>query len=675
MRSSRLVAESLRVLAMPGTITLPAVRHIGEAAFQRALARAWQPSRVQGPAPSCLYPAQHDSWRRAVAAMRIFGGAILAEPVGSGKSWIALAVAAEWGRKVAVIGPAAMRQQWMAVAARQGLPIQWHSHELASRGTPPAGASEFVIIDEAHRFRHLETRRVHTIAPWLIGRPSLLLTATPIVNRRADLISLLRLILPDDALLLDGLPSLRALVDAKLPPPALRRVVIRSGTTSTPVEIRQRRLSASPGERQRGVAIATSTTQLQLGDDAGVRALVLSVLLEAGASSDAAWQAALRRYRALLLQSRDAGGISRAALHRFAGKALDQLQLWSLLPAADSVGAPPLRDLSLVEQLLSIPPRDSAWLDLLTRTLSDNLVTICFTRHRATALATLRHLGDATAWVTGDSAGIGPHRLQRDQVLSAFGPTRGDWRLFRRVPTVLVTTEVVSEGLDLQGASRVVHLDLPWHASRLEQRTGRVARIGQQAGSVEVIERAPPPALERLLGMRRRVRSKGRLAAAWLEGLSGVATVAPVALVALESADRVGIVAFDQMGRAVPGPYQTSLHAMGRAVPGLREASVQALAWRALQACAPIGVSRPRLQGRLIALARSARERRDTAQMQRLDTLLQVAGRPGPLGLEQFLTSLADAGDDVLLATDLPAPRPRGPVTIAWMALRPCRRR
>ncbi|HRP07868.1 MAG TPA: DEAD/DEAH box helicase [Gemmatimonadales bacterium] len=692
MRSSRLVAESLRVLPVPGAARIPPVEWCDLDSLRSLAAHAWSPERVHAPPPSCLFPSQHDSWRRAVAAVRCHGGAILAEPVGSGKSWIALAVAAEFSRRIAVIGPAAMRQQWLTTSSRAGIPIGWHSHELLSRGRLPAGKPGFVIVDEAHRFRHLETRRVHRIAPWIAGIPSLLLTATPVVNRRADLVALLRLILPDDTLLLDGVKSLRSLTDVSAPPPALRRVAVRSQSMAAPVATVQRRLHTNDTERLRGARIAEQTARLRLSGDRGVRALVMGVLLEAGASSDAAWHAALRRYRALLLQSRDAGGLSRVALRRFVGQALDQLQLWSLLPTGDDTDAPPLDDLSVVEELLGLQSLDESWLVPLVRFLRDGTPAICFTRHRATAIATIRHLGEGTAWVTGDAAGIGPHRLLRDQVLAAFRPNRDEWCLLRNTPAVLVTTEVVSEGLDLQGAARVVHLDLPWHASRMEQRTGRVARIGQRTGTVEVIERTPPPALERLLGMRRRVRRKGRLAAQWLEALSvedgsarpplplTLCAVAPrfgsriaAAVVGLGSADRTGTVFLVLLDGNWQGMDKLQLpNELHRPTAEEQRQAVRLArhaAWRALEMCTTSGVSRPRLQARLISLARRAGERRDAAAMLRIDRLLQAAGRAGPLGTEQVLTSLADGDDEVLVRAELPPPAPRRPVKVEWMAL------
>jgi superfamily II DNA or RNA helicase len=52
---------------------------------------------------------------------------------------------------------------------------------------------------------------------------------------------------------------------------------------------------------------------------------------------------------------------------------------------------------------------------------------------------------------------------------------------------ILVATDVISEGLNLQHAcSQIVHYELPWNPNRLEQRNGRVDRFGQQAKVVTI---------------------------------------------------------------------------------------------------------------------------------------------------------------------------------------------
>lgn len=56
---------------------------------------------------------------------------------------------------------------------------------------------------------------------------------------------------------------------------------------------------------------------------------------------------------------------------------------------------------------------------------------------------------------------------------------RGDLRL-------LLGTDAASEGLNLQRLARLINLDLPWNPTRLEQRKGRIQRIGQQHSRIEI---------------------------------------------------------------------------------------------------------------------------------------------------------------------------------------------
>ncbi len=51
---------------------------------------------------------------------------------------------------------------------------------------------------------------------------------------------------------------------------------------------------------------------------------------------------------------------------------------------------------------------------------------------------------------------------------------------------VLIGTDAASEGLNLQRLGTLINLDLPWNQSRLEQRKGRIQRIGQLRDTVDV---------------------------------------------------------------------------------------------------------------------------------------------------------------------------------------------
>lgn len=73
---------------------------------------------------------------------------------------------------------------------------------------------------------------------------------------------------------------------------------------------------------------------------------------------------------------------------------------------------------------------------------------------------------------------------------------------------VLIATDVLSEGQNLQDAAIVVNYDLPWAIIRLIQRAGRVDRIGQKAEEILCYSFVPADGVERLIRLRARVRQR-----------------------------------------------------------------------------------------------------------------------------------------------------------------------
>ena len=73
---------------------------------------------------------------------------------------------------------------------------------------------------------------------------------------------------------------------------------------------------------------------------------------------------------------------------------------------------------------------------------------------------------------------------------------------------VLLATDVLSEGQNLQDAHIVVNFDLPWALIRLVQRAGRVDRIGQRADEILCYSFLPAEGVEKIINLRARVRQR-----------------------------------------------------------------------------------------------------------------------------------------------------------------------
>src|SRR5262249_24882324 len=73
---------------------------------------------------------------------------------------------------------------------------------------------------------------------------------------------------------------------------------------------------------------------------------------------------------------------------------------------------------------------------------------------------------------------------------------------------ILLATDVLSDGQNLQDGAIIVNFDLPWAIIRLIQRAGRVDRIGQKADQILCYSFLPADGVERLIRLLSRVRRR-----------------------------------------------------------------------------------------------------------------------------------------------------------------------
>jgi Helicase conserved C-terminal domain len=510
--------DPLEGLLSPGPAASP-----GEVA--RALARSLAPAEADRAVPPWLRPDQAAPFRRALAAMERHGAALLADPVGSGKTYVALAVAAvlRSAAPTVAIVPASLKPQWQRTSSALGVAVALHSHEALSRGRLPDARAGLAVIDESHRFRSPGTRRYREIARWLVGKRILLLSATPVVNRLGDLSHQLRLGLRDDALAHRGIRSLAAMLERGEASPALGDVVLcRARPADRPVA-RRSRLSWKPATED--AELLRAIDALTLSRDGGTAALLRMVMWRALGSSRAALAAALDRYHRLLDHAAHAAAagrpVTRAAIRAFSDGTLDQLVLWELLPPI--AGASDLAPgdgpaLARLDAMLAGGKADRR-LDAMRALLADRRPTLVFTGSRDTLTALRGALTDLRpAWVTGAGAGIGHVRMPRERVLGLFRPCGVTRRAAPSAsalppsrPSVLLATDVAAEGLDLQLAERVVHFDLPWTSVRVDQREGRAVRLGAGRAEIQVVSFTQWPELEERLRLDSRLLAKRRL--------------------------------------------------------------------------------------------------------------------------------------------------------------------
>jgi superfamily II DNA or RNA helicase len=412
--------------------------------------------------PRCTpLPHQVATARRVIYDMH--GCALLADEVGLGKTIEACIVLKEFVmrgivKKALLLVPASLVMQWVrelrtkfgiyAVAhhrkrpAWDYAPIVVASLDVAKR--PPhcsAIASQtydLLLVDEAHKLNNDRTANYAFIGSIRRTR-CLLLTATPMQNDVRELVHLLNVLHPGYLGDKQSIRHVRKIVRAGA------HLLDTSTTHSEPtfVHVKNRLHAKMVRNRREDIDSPLSrdiTTQF-VAPSASERAVY-----------DALPTLGVQNALALLTLQREACS-SRDALF---------VALVRMMPTMPSEKQ--ITDVLQLLRTIRIPSKASVLLHTLLRTRAK---TIVFTTYRATQQYLLSFLRE--------------HGFTALPYDGSMSRGKKSWMLerFARDVDVLIATEAGNEGLNVQFCQHLINYDLPWNPMRLEQRIGRIDRIGQ----------------------------------------------------------------------------------------------------------------------------------------------------------------------------------------------------
>jgi superfamily II DNA or RNA helicase len=431
-----------------------------------------------------LAPHQRSAVERALELLDRYGGVLLADEVGLGKSYVAAAVGRtmqQRGYEVELIVPASLVAQWKDVFGEFHLAASVLTHDSIP-GCEWSDQRRLIVVDEAHGFRNPRTQRWAALARRSIGARLMLVTATPVCNSADDLLSLIRLMAADDALRPLGVASIErafAIHHARALDIIVSELVIRRDRDVLPASLQF-------GELARRVIrhpvpdLAIDALQFPLVGDGTQHSLLRRFLWRRLESSESALLESLRRQTRFYERALDAIArghtLTRSDYRRaFAADdesgALQQVLFWDIFATGNAAAsAAEIRDEiarldALAAEARTAPPHKRLTLvDAL-----DTEPTLIFTG----AIATARDIAGALDCAILTSRGAQPHNA-----IDAFRHGAIDR---------LVATDLASEGLNLQRAAVVIHYDIPWNPVKLDQRNGRAHRIGQKRPSVRAI--------------------------------------------------------------------------------------------------------------------------------------------------------------------------------------------
>lgn len=446
-----------------------------------------------------------------------------------GKTYVAIAVAQRYPRLL-VVAPAALMSMWQSALERAQTEAEIRTFEALSRADADAYSGkpqsqcrfDIVVVDEAHHARNPRTNRYFALESLVRGAKVLLVSATPIHNRRADLVALLSLFLGSRA---------RTMTSSELAQCVVRREQHQLESRLHIPEVRPT-ISHEVGDDNALVQALMNLPPPVPVRDGGVAAgLIGRSLVHQWASSEAALREAVRRRIAratalcVSLESGTYPTMAELESWIYDNGAL-QLGFAQLLSAPIAVHAElhdGVRDhLAALKEILSglgaatHIDAERASIVQSIRSARKGARIVAFAQYAGTVSMLYRRLSPTgyVAMLTSHGARVAGGSLTRRDAIARFAPvaTRSKRPPPSEAIELLLTTDLLSEGVNLHDADTVIHLDIPWTAARMEQRVGRVARLGSSHHDIHVHLIRPPVSAATVLASEAIIERKSTIA-------------------------------------------------------------------------------------------------------------------------------------------------------------------
>lgn len=531
---------------------------------------------------------QVEAYQYAKGILRRYGGVFLADVVGLGKTFIALALLRHlqdrYGEHAVVIAPPNVLPAWEALAAEFRVELQTVSIGKL-QDLDRFHDREVLVIDESHNFRNTGTQRYEKIQAWLrpegtsSNRKVLLLSATPQNNHPNDVKHQLAFFpdgyarLPFQGESLDawfaevgrGQSSLtellqhvvvrrtRRFIQSAYPNATLRVRTKEGGYESLPLRFPQRKsgdeqcLRYSINDTYGGTlykqilgtlvsltyapyALASYLTEDGMKDPrvagikrsgASIRGLYKVLLLKRLESSVVAFKRTLQRLFSRLsdcLNSLDRGFVTVRVQEVSIDDSDDALLLEDInVPASlfyvERLRASLTNDLEAIEKLQAKVQQLDESADAKAERLMEYLLLRSPKEHRAIIFTqfadTAEHLGRLLAQKFGRTEVVTGSRGNAITMVRRFSPVSNRANIAESEQIdLLVSTDALSEGVNLQDADTLINYDLHWNPVRLIQRAGRIDRIGSTNEVIHVSSFLPEADLESALGLESVLRHR-----------------------------------------------------------------------------------------------------------------------------------------------------------------------
>ena len=410
-----------------------------------------------------LKPLPHQVEAASEVLERMNGKAILADEVGLGKTIEAGLILKEYMirglvKKVLILVPASLVSQWVyelntkfhipAIAFRKG--YNWETVDVCVSSLDLAKKSphrekileqnyDFIIIDEAHKLKNHKTKNYEFVQS-LKKKFCLLITATPIQNKIEEIFNLVSLLKPghlgtyED--FLEKYKNSNGHYSDEHLKKLINKVMIRNRRQDIKLEWTKRiveNIWIEFSQEEREFYELLSSFQNGHSPIISNSFSLLTLKREACSSKEAVFFTIKNMYEKMENPS--------PLFEDFVRTIVEKMNAITINSKANKA-------LELIQQI--------------------NDKVIIFTEYRATQLY--------LQWF------LKQHGISSVPFRGGFKRGKKDWmkELFQNHAQVFIATEAGGEGINLQFCHHMINFDLPWNPMRLEQRIGRVHRLGQE---------------------------------------------------------------------------------------------------------------------------------------------------------------------------------------------------
>ena len=538
---------------------------------------------------------QEDAIARIWTRMKKYGGCIVADSVGLGKTWIAKKILEQIGyyerKNILVVCPAQLREMWKSelkkIDTKENILSQEDlaSENYLEKAKKTLGGRldnvELVVVDESHNFRNPLSNRWENFFSLVADNISmsgkkpylLFLTATPINNTPWDLYwQIMLLVLMDrSAFVKENIPDLfnffkQAKEDPSMLNDLLNEISIRRTrdyiVENYPEAYIIRDLPNGETEEQkvtfpkrvlenvnyqldraykgmykdisdtitekltmayyrileyRKESLKTEEERLALGRMIAIGGIFRTILLKRLESSVDSFRKSISNHMRFLEKLKDylrSGKLlTKESYLKYMLNIYDELEDDGLIEELDSFKLEEYRsddlfgdidkDINLLNNILEkvnrIKPEDDSKLNV----LKDKLLDLS----KGGQIVLFTYYADTLNYIYDEITKDKRFSKLKIEAISSSGITRKNSsqradiirRFFNKEINIILSTDVLSEGQNLQSAKFLINYDLHWNPTRMIQRAGRIDRIGSPYKEIFVYNFFPEDELEELL--------------------------------------------------------------------------------------------------------------------------------------------------------------------------------